>query len=69
MSKNIGFCLLYIAVTICNGFDWKGLNLPDEHIPYYFTNNPDIKSECQHDPECPYKVRISNNHVLSLVGV
>ncbi|KAJ8301155.1 hypothetical protein KUTeg_020142 [Tegillarca granosa] len=62
MINIFGFCVFYVALTICNGFDWKGLNLPDEHIPYYFTNNPDellkIKKCWGYEDNCPVKQRM-----------
>ncbi len=35
---------------------WSGLNLPQEHIPYFFFNNQDVKAKCEQDSLCPYKV-------------
>ncbi|XP_067929954.1 EGF domain-specific O-linked N-acetylglucosamine transferase-like [Watersipora subatra] len=35
--------------------DWASINLHKSHIPYYFNNHPDLKSECLEDPNCPYK--------------
>lgn len=34
---------------------WNDLNLPEEHLPYFFTNNPDLKQRCLNDSKCPYK--------------
>ena len=45
-------------VTCCYGYNWDGLNLPDEHVPYFFTNNPEIKAQCDDDEDCPYKVTL-----------
>ncbi|XP_013380466.1 EGF domain-specific O-linked N-acetylglucosamine transferase isoform X2 [Lingula anatina] len=34
---------------------WSWLNLPEEHIPYYFRNNPKLGEQCSKDEGCPYK--------------
>lgn len=46
--------LLLSAVT-CESFNWSTVNLPAEHIPYFFFNNPAIKRACQNDHTCPYQ--------------
>ncbi|KAK7102557.1 EGF domain-specific O-linked N-acetylglucosamine transferase-like [Littorina saxatilis] len=35
--------------------DWGGLNLPEEHVPYFFHNNPNVREKCSKDHTCPYK--------------
>ena len=34
----------------------EDLKLPEEHVPYYFTNNKPIRKLCEQDELCPYKV-------------
>ena len=49
------FALLLMALH-ARSFEWASLKLPEEHIPYFFTNNPDIRDVCDKDATCPYKV-------------
>ena len=52
--------LVLFLVTCTHGGKaniWQTLKLPDEHIPYFFNNNKDVKSLCEKDSKCPYKVR------------
>lgn len=32
------------------------LNLPPEHMAYYFTSHPKAAEACKNSPSCPYKV-------------
>ncbi|XP_041350090.1 EGF domain-specific O-linked N-acetylglucosamine transferase-like [Gigantopelta aegis] len=34
---------------------WLDLNIPQEHVPYFFTNNPHLRRQCLADSSCPYK--------------
>lgn len=43
----------YLQQSLCDNF--STINLPLEHIPYYFTSFPNIATKCKTDPECPYK--------------
>lgn len=52
--KSIYLFILTVDTVIC--FSWNTLNLPKEHIPYFFNNNPDIKEECKRDEKCPFQV-------------
>ncbi|XP_060518881.1 EGF domain-specific O-linked N-acetylglucosamine transferase [Cylas formicarius] len=48
-------CLLlsvYQNFVISDNFSY--INLPEEHLPYYFTSFPDIAKKCRLDPTCPY---------------
>ncbi|XP_076114479.1 EGF domain-specific O-linked N-acetylglucosamine transferase-like [Mytilus galloprovincialis] len=49
--------ILTVDTVIC--FSWNTLNLPKEHIPYFFNNNPDIKEECKRDEKCPFQDSLS----------
>lgn len=42
----------------CHGYNWSSLNLPDSHIPFFFTNNPDMRNLCQKDDDCPFKAAL-----------
>ena len=37
---------------------WDRLNLPPEHIPFFFNNHPEIKEKCALDPKCNFKVSV-----------
>ncbi|KAL4227068.1 hypothetical protein ACF0H5_015042 [Mactra antiquata] len=55
------FTLLVVLITCCHGYNWKSINLPEMHIPYYFTNNPDISRLCGNDTTCPYQHLLKEN--------
>ncbi|XP_069142595.1 EGF domain-specific O-linked N-acetylglucosamine transferase-like isoform X1 [Argopecten irradians] len=54
----LGWTLLSVIIVDVSA-NWTSLNLPTEHIPYFFYNNPDIKQSCQEDPNCPYKAELT----------
>jgi hypothetical protein len=55
---------LYLSLIIVN-YQWgladnfTEINLPKEHIPYYFNSYPEIAEKCKLDATCPYKVSTS----------
>nr|XP_022914214.1 EGF domain-specific O-linked N-acetylglucosamine transferase isoform X1 [Onthophagus taurus] len=42
-------------------FNYTEINLPDEHLQYYFSRYPKINEECDRDPNCPYKEFLATN--------
>jgi len=36
--------------------DWNKVNLPEEHVPYYFHSHPELRDQCSLDNACPYRV-------------
>uniref|UniRef100_A0A8D0H8C2 EGF domain-specific O-linked N-acetylglucosamine transferase n=1 Tax=Sphenodon punctatus TaxID=8508 RepID=A0A8D0H8C2_SPHPU len=38
--------------------NYENVNLPEEHIPYFFHNNPHVAAACARDSRCRYKVSI-----------
>ena len=50
--------LLTTQTRVSAEYDWTSLNLPDSHIPYYFTSHPEIAEQCISDKDCPYKVML-----------
>ncbi|PSN54636.1 EGF domain-specific O-linked N-acetylglucosamine transferase [Blattella germanica] len=51
---------VYLSLAIVNlqwGFadNFTEINLPKEHIPYYFNSFPHIADKCRVDETCPYK--------------
>lgn len=55
--NNIYLIILVVESVTC--FSWESLNIPDEHVPYFFTNNVNIKKECEKEENCPYKESLS----------
>ena len=55
-----GVCVMVFIFnhSISSVQSWLDLNLPREHVPYFFTNNPHIRSWCLEDSACPYKVEL-----------
>lgn len=46
------------CITACADAEWTDLNLPEEHIPYFLHNNPEVREKCSDDDTCPYKVTV-----------
>ncbi|KAF5306643.1 hypothetical protein FQA39_LY08832 [Lamprigera yunnana] len=46
------FSIFWLQVT---SVDYSKIDLPDDHIQYYFYNYPEIRKECETDVACPYK--------------
>jgi len=34
---------------------WQNINLPKEHLPYYFNSNKSLRKRCLNDDDCPFK--------------
>lgn len=50
--KLFSFC--FVATTVLS-IDLKDVDLPPEHIPYFFNAFPKLAKDCEQNPECPYK--------------
>ena len=50
--------LVVLCVNVADCFDWENLDLPEDHLPFYFNNNPSVKQRCEQDNTCPFKVFI-----------
>jgi hypothetical protein len=37
-------------------FEFDDIDLPKEHIPFYFKTFPRVAEECRNDESCPFKV-------------
>ena len=46
------------CITACADAGWTDLNLPEEHIPCFLHNNPEVREKCSEDDTCPYKVTV-----------
>lgn len=49
------FFIIFSSVANCS-VPWHLINLPDEHIPYYFFTRPKLKNICRQSADCPYLV-------------
>lgn len=49
----------FILKVFCE-FNYSSINLPKEHIPYYFYNFPDEAGKCLSNELCPYKEEAKN---------
>ncbi|KAK2194258.1 hypothetical protein NP493_1g07044 [Ridgeia piscesae] len=62
--QSVTLVLFLVNITCTHGGKaniWQTLKLPDEHIPYFFNNNKDVKSLCEKDSKCPYKKYLKSN--------
>lgn len=48
--------ILFLGCAYCDNF--TSINLPEEHLPYYFTNFPKEAERCQKDEGCPFKKHV-----------
>ncbi|XP_066153392.1 EGF domain-specific O-linked N-acetylglucosamine transferase isoform X2 [Euwallacea fornicatus] len=48
------FLVLYLPYVLSNN-NFSNINLPPEHLPYYFTAFPEVADQCRKDPECSFK--------------
>jgi len=61
---------IYLVLVIVNcqwglAVNFTDINLPEEHMPYYFNSYHDIAEKCKLDAACPYKVSTDTvNHVF-----
>jgi hypothetical protein len=42
--------------------DWDTINLPNNHLPFYFQSNPHIKNKCNNDDFCPFKEHLNSTY-------
>lgn len=52
--------VLVFTVTAIGG-NYTDINLPYDHIKYYFNSFPAAAEKCRNDTACPYKVRLIFN--------
>lgn len=50
---------LLALVSVGHCFDWDSLDLPEDHLPFYFNNNPSVKKLCETEKDCPFKEAVS----------
>ncbi|CAH0556852.1 unnamed protein product [Brassicogethes aeneus] len=49
----------FIVQVLCDNY--SSINLPEEHLQYYFKNFPQIARDCEKDENCPYKEHLNKN--------
>lgn len=56
-SNKIYFLIIFLLNFIghLDGFNWNDINLPKNHVKYYFNTFPNVEKLCRNDPTCPYK--------------
>lgn len=56
-----GLSLIFIYIIPALSDNFSFINLPEEHLPYYYSNYPDISKKCFADPDCPHKKYLNKN--------
>lgn len=51
--------LILVFTVTATGGNYTDINLPHEHIKYYFNSFPTVAEKCRNDATCPYKVRLN----------
>ncbi|KAK0161010.1 hypothetical protein PV327_009530 [Microctonus hyperodae] len=52
--------IIFIIITVSGNNilipdDFGNINLPDDHLKYYFNSYPKVAEKCRTNPDCPYK--------------
>jgi protein O-GlcNAc transferase len=57
----IKYFFTFLLIASGDSYNWSDLDLPIEHIIYFFTNNPSIHKQCLIDKtQCPYYEQAQN---------
>lgn len=51
----------FFHLNECQSKIWQRLNLPNEHMPYFFNSNPGLRKKCLKEELCPYKELADKN--------
>ncbi|XP_023290002.1 EGF domain-specific O-linked N-acetylglucosamine transferase isoform X2 [Orussus abietinus] len=51
--------LITSALTVTMGLNYTDIDLPEEHLKYYFHSFPKIAEKCKNDSMCPYKEHLN----------
>lgn len=52
---------IVVLVSLISGEvpgNFSNVDIPTEHMPFYFYNFPEIARQCANDENCPYKVSL-----------
>lgn len=50
----------FLIVKVLSNTNYSAINLPKEHLPFYFNNFPKEAKKCLEDETCPYRDQIKN---------
>lgn len=53
--------LVFVLTVTAIGGNYTDINLPHEHMQYYFNSFPTVAEKCRNNAACPYKVRLVFN--------
>lgn len=53
--------LMFVFTVTAIGGNYIDINLPHDHVKYYFNSFPTVAEKCRNDTVCPYKVRLVFN--------
>lgn len=59
MRRHGGTIYTILTLVVVSTHDWDTINLPEEHVSFFFTNNPGIRKQCDKDHNCPFKQSLS----------
>lgn len=57
--RSVSLMLVFAAIAI--GRNYTDINLPHDHVKYYFNSFPTVAEKCRNDTACQYKVRLVFN--------
>lgn len=61
MRISISLLISLFIVAQCLCFNYSSINLPDLHLPFYFSQFPNVANDCKNDPNCPYKQYLNSS--------
>jgi hypothetical protein len=50
------FVRVFLEIHFISSAVSINVDLPPEHLPFYFSSYPNLEADCDTDPNCPYKV-------------
>lgn len=67
-EKDLIFIVIICALfVIPNEGNYSDINLPENHLKYYFNSFPAEAEKCRNDVACPYKVGKLGPNLLNLL--
>lgn len=55
---NFSICFLITLKTLEGRVNFSNVDIPREHMPFFFYNFPHVAEECANENDCPFKVRV-----------
>ncbi|XP_011500542.1 PREDICTED: EGF domain-specific O-linked N-acetylglucosamine transferase [Ceratosolen solmsi marchali] len=56
---NLWTSTFFTFLTIVNAVNYSDIDLPHNHLKYYFNSFPALSNKCQNEPSCPYKIHLN----------